>query len=167
MLAAVAAAEVRRHLVAAEGKITAERGEPRGVMSMMGRPSGCQKGGLMTPGENFVRALVAKDAHGLKELLSPDVDFKALTPGRFWESDSVDQIVDDTILGAWFEPSDEIEAVDSVETSKVGDRHRVAYRLRVRNPDGRFVVEQQAYYDVAEDMISWLRILCAGYQPVT
>ncbi len=121
----------------------------------------------MTPGEEFVRALVAKDAHGLKELLSPSVDFKALTPGRFWESDSVDEIVDETLLGAWFEPSDEIETVDSVETSKVGDRHRVAYRLRVRNSDGRFVVEQQAYYDVAEGTISWLRILCAGYQPLT
>ncbi len=52
----------------------------------------------MTPGEEFVRALVAKDAHGLKELLSPGVDFKALTPGRFWESDSVDEIVDETLL---------------------------------------------------------------------
>jgi hypothetical protein len=121
----------------------------------------------MTPGEEFVRALVAKDAHGLKELLSPGVDFKALTPGRFWESDNVDEIVDETLLGAWFEPSDEIETVDSVETSKVGDRHRVAYRLRVRNAGGRFIVEQQAYYDVAGDTISWLRILCAGYQPVT
>jgi len=120
----------------------------------------------MTPGEAFVRALVAKDAYRLKELLCPGVDFKALTPDRFWESDSVDEIVDKTLLGAWFEPSDEIEAVDSIETSKVGDRHRVAYRLRVRNPDGRFVVEQQAYYDVAGDTISWLRILCAGYQPV-
>jgi hypothetical protein len=120
----------------------------------------------MTPGEAFVRALVAKDAYRLKELLCPGVDFKALTPDRFWKSDSVDEIVDKTLLGAWFEPSDEIEAVDSIETSKVGDRHRVAYRFRVRNSDGRFVVEQQAYYDVAEDMISWLRILCAGYQPV-
>jgi hypothetical protein len=121
----------------------------------------------MTPGEEFVRALVAKDALGLKELLSPGVDFKALTPGCFWEPESVDEIVDETLLGAWFEPSDEIEAVDSLETSKVGERHRVAYRLRVRNSDGRFVVEQQAYYDAAEDTISWLRILCAGYQPAT
>ena len=54
----------------------------------------------MTPGEEFVRALVAKDAHGLKELLSPGVDLKALTPGRFWESDSVDEIVDETLLGS-------------------------------------------------------------------
>jgi hypothetical protein len=134
---------------------------------MMRKPVGLPQGGSMTPGEEFVRALVAKDAHGLKELFSPSVDFKALTPGRFWESDSVDEVVDETLLGAWFEPSDEIEAVESVETSKVGDRHRVAYRLQVRNPDGRFVVEQQAYYDVAADTISWLRILCAGYQPVT
>ena len=119
----------------------------------------------MTPGEAFVRALVLKDADALKGLLSPGLDFKAMTPGRFWESNSVDQVVDETILGAWFEQADEIEAAVSVETSKVGERHRVAYRLRVRNPDGNFLVEQQAYYDIEEGRISWLRILCAGYQP--
>ena len=120
----------------------------------------------MTPGEAFVQALVAKDADALKNLFSPSIDFKALTPGRFWESDSVRHAVEETILGAWFEPSDEIKTVESVETSKVGQRHRVAYRLRVRNPDGLFLVEQQAYYDTDEDGISWIRILCAGYQPV-
>lgn len=120
----------------------------------------------MTPGEEFVRALVAKDAGTLKRLLRPGIDFKALTPGRFWESDSVDQVVDEMILGAWFEQSDETEAAVSVETSKLGERHRVAYRLRVRNPDGHFLVEQQAYYDIEVGRISWLRILCAGYQPL-
>jgi hypothetical protein len=121
---------------------------------------------LMTRGEAFVRALVVKDADALKKLLSPGIDFKALTPGRCWDSDSVGQVVDETIFGAWFEPSDEIEAAVSVETSTVGERHRVAYLLRVRNPDGHFLVEQQAYYDIEDGKISWLRILCAGYQPV-
>lgn len=119
----------------------------------------------MTPGEMFVRALVAKDVDALKHLLSPDLNFKALTPGRFWESDDVVQIVDEMILGAWFEPSDQIEGIDSIECSNVGDRQRVAYRLRVRNADGPFLVEQQAYYDADGETISWIRILCSGYQP--
>ena len=120
----------------------------------------------MTQGEAFVRALVAKDADALKKILSPGIDFKALTPGRCWESDSVGQVVDETILGAWFGTSDEIETAVSVETSRLGECHRVAYRLRVRNPDGQFLVEQQAYYNIEDEKISWLRILCAGYQPV-
>ena len=120
----------------------------------------------MNPGDAFVRALVAKDPNSLKEILSPDLDFKALTPGRFWESDNAGSAVDEMILGAWFEPSDEIEGLESVEHSSVGGRQRVAYRLRVRNPDGPFLVEQQAYYDTDKEKICWLRILCAGYQPL-
>jgi hypothetical protein len=121
----------------------------------------------MTPGEAFARAIAAKDGDALKKLLSPDLDFKALTPGRFWEADSVEVIVDEVILGSWFDPSDEIEALESVETSKVAERDRVAYRLRIRNPDGVFLVEQQAYYDTDGERIRWLRILCAGYQPAS
>ena len=119
----------------------------------------------MTQGEAFLRALVVRDVDTLKRLLSPSIDFKGLTPGRSWESDRVDQVIDEVILGAWFEASDKIEEVVWVETSVVGPRQRVAYRLRVRNPDGLFLVEQQAYYDVEAGRISWLRILCAGYQP--
>lgn len=121
----------------------------------------------MTPGEAFARALAAKDAHALKKILSPDLDFKALTPGRFWEADSVDVVVDEVLLGTWFDPSGQIEQLESVETSEVSERDRVAYRLRVRNPEGQFVVEQQVYYESDGDRIRWLRILCAGYQPAS
>ena len=68
----------------------------------------------MTPGEAFARAIAAKDAGSLKTLLSPDLDFKALTPGRFWEADSVDATVDEVILGSWFDSTDEIEELESV-----------------------------------------------------
>ena len=119
----------------------------------------------MTPGEAFARALATKDADVLKDLLSPSLDFKALTPGRFWEADRADAVIDEIILGAWFDPSDNIESLESVETSTVSERNRVAYRLRVRNPDGLFLVEQQAYYESDGEKIGWLRILCSGYQP--
>jgi hypothetical protein len=69
-------------------------------------------------------------------------------------------------MWTWFDPSDEIEEVQSVESSKVAERDRVAYRLRVRNPDGLFLVAQQASYDTHRDKIRWLRILCACYLPV-
>lgn len=123
--------------------------------------------GQMTPGEAFARALAAKDAEALKRIFSPGLDFKALTPSRFWEADSVDAIVDEVILGTWFGPSDEIEMLTSVEVSKLAERDRVAYGLRVRNPDGLFLVEQQAYYDTDGERIRWIRILCAGYQPAS
>jgi hypothetical protein len=117
-------------------------------------------------GERFASALAAKDASTLRQLLAPEIDFRALTPGRFWEATTPAEVVDSVIFGNWFEPSDHIEAVQRIEHDVVVDRERVGYRLRVRNADGVFVVEQQAYIGVEGDQIAWLRIMCAGYQPV-
>ena len=117
-------------------------------------------------GESFARAIASKDASALLGLLSPEVDFKAMTPGRFWEAGSADEVVNAVIFGHWFEATDRIDSVDAIERDLVADRRRVGYRFRVTNPDGTFAVEQQAYYDVEGDRISWLRIMCSGYRPV-
>jgi hypothetical protein len=74
-------------------------------------------------------------------------------------------VVDDILLGRWFEPSDHIEELCSVTDGSMADRSHVAYRLRVRNDDGEFLVEQQAYYMVEDGMISWMRVRCSGYRP--
>jgi hypothetical protein len=67
----------------------------------------------------------------------------------------------------WFEPSDVIERIDYVEAGHVGDRER-DYRLLLRNPDGPFVVEQRAYFDVNEaGRISYMRPICSGYRRTT
>jgi hypothetical protein len=120
-----------------------------------------------TPGERFVTALAAKDVDGLRAVLAPTVDVRALTPGAFWEASTADDFVERVALGQWFEPTDDITGVVHVDRGDdVGARHRVGYRLTVTNDDGDFVVEQQAYYEDDGDRITWLRILCAGYQPV-
>lgn len=116
-------------------------------------------------GARFARALAAKDKHGLLELLADDVDLRGLTPGRYWEATTSAQAVDEVILGQWFEPKDHIEELSSVSDGDVADRSHVAYRLRIRNPDGDFLVEQQAYYMVENGTITWMRILCSGYRP--
>lgn len=118
------------------------------------------------PGERFARAVAEKDAQGLVEVLADPLDFRAMTPGRFWEAGSAHDVVEDVVLGHWFEPDDRVTAVEAVETGSVGERQRVRYRFRVTNPDGDFTVEQQAYYDTVDDRITWLRVICSGYQPV-
>jgi hypothetical protein len=117
-------------------------------------------------GERFAQAIAARDTSALLDLLKSDVDFRALTPGRFWEADSAREVVDEVIFGHWFEPQDRIDAVEQIETGTVGDRHRVGYRFRVTNPSGEFTVEQQAYLDVENDRITWLRIMCSGFRLV-
>ena len=118
-------------------------------------------------GERFAHALANKDAAGLKALLAPEVDFRAMTPGKFWESNDVDAIVDETILGTWFALEARITDVLSVQTQALGSRDRVGYRFTVNRPDGDFTIEQQAYYESDGGQITWLRIMCSGYLPVT
>jgi hypothetical protein len=117
-------------------------------------------------GELFAEALAKKDVPGLLDVLDPEIDFRGLTPGRFWEARSATALVDDVLLGAWFEGHDHIEALEDVQLGSVADRDRVAYLLRVSNPDGVFLVEQQAYFGVENGRINWLRILCSGYRAI-
>ncbi len=116
-------------------------------------------------GLSFVEALAHKDSGRLRSLLSADVDFRAMTPGKFWEANSADVVVDDILLAKWFEPSDEITEVIAAETATIGSRRRVGYRFGVTNGEGAFVVEQQAYFEEDADRIGWLRVMCAGLQP--
>lgn len=119
-----------------------------------------------TLGERFARAVASKDKVALRSLLARRIDFRALTPGGSWEATSSREVIDEVILGHWFEPGDHIERLCSITTSTVGDRPHVAYRLVVRNADGVFLVEQQAYYTAADGTITWMRLLCSGFRPV-
>ena len=97
-----------------------------------------------TLGGSFVRALAAKDYERILDLLHPEVDFRGLTPNRSWEASDRDAVVS-TVLHKWFEDSDEIEGLERLETDGFADCERIGYRFSVRNPEGRFLVEQQAY----------------------
>ena len=75
-------------------------------------------------GERFARSVAAHDADALKALLAPTVNFRALTPGRHWESDDANEVVDDMILGTWFSPERSITRILEVERSTVGSVER-------------------------------------------
>ncbi|HEY0517068.1 MAG TPA: hypothetical protein VGD00_08110 [Solirubrobacteraceae bacterium] len=118
-----------------------------------------------TIGASFARALAEKDADALRGLLHPQIEFRALTPKRAWEADDPGQVLD-IVFGKWFEDSDQIEALEAVETDTVADRERLLYRVRVSNPEGDFVVEQQGYLTEQDGKIGWMRLVCSGYRPV-
>ena len=69
-------------------------------------------------------------------------------------------------LRVWFEDSDEILELRHVETDAFADRERVGYRFLVRNPEGLFEVEQQAYLGERDGRIGWMRVVCSGFRPV-
>ena len=74
----------------------------------------------------------------------------------------------EVLFGSWFEDSDEVRALLDVTTgAPVEDTLRVSYRLALRNADGDFTAEQQAYYRTDGDRIGYLRMLCSGFRPAT
>jgi hypothetical protein len=121
-------------------------------------------------GAEFAHALAARDAPRLSRLFAPELDFRAMTPNRTWQAHDGDGVLA-IAFGHWFEDSDRIESLERLETDSFADRERVGYRLAVSNPEGRFLVEQQAYLSEGEGegagKIAWMRMLCSGYRPAT
>jgi hypothetical protein len=119
-----------------------------------------------TIGAQFARALSVKDFDTLSDLLHPEVDFRGLTPNRFWEATDGDSLISG-VLRQWFEDEDEIRTLELLETDVVADRERVGYRFSVRCPDGDYLVEQQAYLSTRDGRIDWMRVVCSGFRPAT
>lgn len=123
-----------------------------------------------TLGAEFAHALAERDAPRLGLLFAPEFDFRAMTPNRTWQAQDADGLLA-IVFGHWFESSDRIDSLERLETDSFADRERVGYRLAVSNPEGRFLVEQQAYLSEGdgedEGKIAWMRVLCSGYRPAT
>ena len=121
---------------------------------------------MATAGERFARAIAARDPAALSALLADRIDFQALTPGRHWQAATAPEVVEEIILGRWFSAGDQVRELCSVASGRVLEREHVAYRVRVHRSGRDYLVEQQAYYDTDGARITWMRVLCSGYQPL-
>ncbi|MEA2448555.1 MAG: hypothetical protein QOG63_487 [Thermoleophilaceae bacterium] len=118
-----------------------------------------------TLGADFARALAAKDRDRLLDLMHPEIEFRGLTPRRFWEAGDPNAVID-VLFDNWFEDDDVIESLEQIESDAFADRQRVGYRLNISNSEGRFLVEQQAYLSPRDGRIGWMRVVCSGFRPV-
>lgn len=114
-------------------------------------------------GPAFAHALAARDFARLQSLLHPEVEFRALTPRRSWEADGDSPTVD--LFRNWFDEATVIEAVEQVETHRVGDRQHLIYRFSGHDDEAPFVIEQQVYFTERDGRIDWMRMMCSGFRP--
>lgn len=121
---------------------------------------------MTNPGTAFATAFAAKDAAALRALTSTELDFRAMTPGRFWQAATQDELLE-ILFGSWVESTDEVIALLSTETGEVSTRQRVTYRMHLRNADGDSLMEQQMYYQATDGKITWARIMCSGFVRVS
>ena len=99
--------------------------------------------------------------------LDPSVDFRGLTPNRAWEASSASELVSEVLLGQWLEESDVVEELVGFESGAFADREWIKYQIRGLNEDGPFIVEQQAYFSIQAGRITWMRVLCSGFRPLS
>jgi hypothetical protein len=112
-------------------------------------------------GPRFAQALATKNAEALRAVLHPDIDFRGLTPNRFWDAHDRDAVLE-IVLGVWFGPHDDLEELVLLESDAFADREQIRFRFRGRNRDGPMIVEQQAYLAERDGLIGWMRIVCSG-----
>ncbi|KQY56314.1 hypothetical protein [Nocardioides sp. Root140] len=113
----------------------------------------------------FTAAITTRDRARLSALFADDIDFRGLTPHRFWEAHTPDEVAS-VILDHWFEEHDRIVNAHLMDVVTVADTQRMGYLFELETPDGAHVVEQQAYYRTDGERISYLRVLCSGFRPV-
>jgi hypothetical protein len=120
---------------------------------------------VKTVAERFVHALAQHNRADLLGVLAPDVDFRGMTPGRFWEAGTAEDLVDN-VLFQWLDVHDVVQQVLALDRDWMADREHVSYRFSVHTPDGHHLVEQQAYLMVDDGRITWLRMMCSGFRKV-
>lgn len=116
-------------------------------------------------GPAFAHALACRDFAQVAEVICEDIEFRALTPRRAWEAPSAEETL--RVLRTWFDETKIVDDVLGVRTDAVGDRHCVTYRFAGEGAQGRFVVEQHAYYMEREARIGWMRLVCSGFRPAS
>jgi hypothetical protein len=115
----------------------------------------------------LLRAIVERDEPTLRELLAPDVWFRALAVHELLERHDAPGAL--AILDGWFGSAAEVQVL-LAEVAPAGSRELVRYRLRLRPPwapDVWHVIEQTGYARVTEGRVRRLDLLCTGFVPET
>jgi hypothetical protein len=113
-------------------------------------------------GAEFIHALADQDYAAAQAVLAPGIDFKGHTPSMgFVELKGAEAVMN--LMREWYATA---EALESLETDRVLQRHHVGYRVRwISAEEGPMVFAQRAYYDVDDHgRISRWHFVCTGDQ---
>ena len=114
----------------------------------------------------WVDAIVARDLARAVALLHREVDFRAMTPNRVWDAEDPAGV--EAILREWFEdPDEDVQEIEGTESVAIEDTVRVGWLVRISDVDGPHIFEQQAYVRERDAQISWMRVMCSGWIPLT
>jgi hypothetical protein len=119
----------------------------------------------LATGRAFIDAIVAHDWDGIAACFEPDASFRGLVPkaNPLRERTGGDEAA--AQMRAWFGDADVTELVSST-VEQMHDRIHLAYQIHEHEPDGWYLVEQQAYITPGEHRIAYMNLLCSGFRSV-
>ena len=85
----------------------------------------------------MARAIADQDATRLRALFATPVIFRAITPRRFFDAETAVEVVDEIILGRWFDPGKTVTEVIALDDERGGRRQRVSFRMAVELASGQ------------------------------
>ena len=117
-------------------------------------------------GQKLVENLANDDFANLKALFADDIVFTAAAPEDTWCGKGKAQTIEE--LRSFFDPDETISGIISIEFGELADRYKLTYVLEgTEKSYGLFRYEHQAYYQVENNLIGELRILCSGFYKPT
>lgn len=116
-------------------------------------------------GQRFIDAIVAHDWAAIAECFEPEGRLRAVVPNRDPFRDRIGGEEAAAQLRRWFGDADATELLSST-VEPMADRFHVAYRIHEHEPDGWYLVEQQAYITMGTHAIAYMNLVCSGFRPV-
>jgi hypothetical protein len=116
-------------------------------------------------GHRLIDGIVAHDWQAIAACFDPGARFRAVVPNENPFRDRVGGKEVAAQFQRWFGDADVTELLDST-VERVEDRVHLAYRIHEHEPDGWFVVEQQAYITPGDRGIAYMNLVCSGFRPV-
>lgn len=113
--------------------------------------------------QRFVGAIAAQEEAAIAACFNADATLRALVPSGLRERSGSGEAA--ALIAAWFEDSTELELLDE-QSDEVGDRLHISYRFTGIEDGERYVVEQQVFCTVGDDMIERADLLCSGFRNV-
>jgi hypothetical protein len=116
-------------------------------------------------GHRFLRAIAERDWESLERLFAPDAIFRAVVPSQTPFREHQGGAAAAGQVSVWFKDADVHEVLES-DVEVIAYRLRVRYRVRNHEPEGWFLVEQQAYLTTGPKGIEACNLICSGFRPI-
>jgi hypothetical protein len=112
-------------------------------------------------GEQIVKCLGARDFEGLADHFHPQVICRVLIPAGLVTPLDVPSLM--SKFRQWFGEADQFN-IEGSEITQVGDLLHIGYRIRLREGDLWYLVEQQTYSQLEGGSITRFDLLCSGFR---